>query len=224
LIVKPWLRDRDGVYRVPAFNRFEWLEHGFGTRLAAGWPDDSRLVTLKQIHSAKVVTASNGAGRLGEGDALITAQPGLLAAIRTADCVPILLLDAEKRIVAAVHAGWRGTAQQIAAGTISELKGQFGTLLRDVYAAIGPAIGPCCYQVGPEVAQRFTRWWPALEGIDGPTHLDLVETNRRQLIEAGVPPDRVSTGAPCTACTGTLHSFRRDKDAAGRMISAIGIR
>lgn len=223
LTVNPWFPDRDGVYRIPAFAQFEWLEHGFGSGVSNVWPDPSRVATLKQTHSARIVVASNP-GRIGEGDALISSEPGLLVGVRTADCVPVLLFDSEKRAVAVIHAGWRGTAQQIVVCTLSELAGHFGTLLRDVYAAIGPAIGHCCYQVGPEVARQFAAWWPELEGAAQPVQFDLVETNRRQLVGAGINPERIFAGAPCTSCTDTLHSYRRDKEAAGRLISAIGIR
>ena len=222
-MTQPFHLDSSGAYRVPAFLEFPWLEHGFGTRAATSWPDPSRLALLKQIHSTTVIEAKSP-GWLGQGDALTTNVPGLLTGIRTADCVPILLVDSRNRAVAAVHAGWRGTAGRIAAATAAEMGRLFGTSPTDLHAAIGPAIGECCYEVGPEVARRFAPWWPALESIDRPAHLDLVETNRRQLQEAGIPRERIFTGAVCTCCTGTLHSFRRDKDAAGRMISAIGIR
>jgi polyphenol oxidase len=217
--------DTLGVFRAPAFEQFDWLEHGFGTRTAAGWPDPARLAMLKQIHSAKVVEANGAAGSIGEGDALITGRPGVLVGVRTADCVPILIADSRKRAVAAVHAGWRGSAQQIVVCTISEMAGRFGTSPDDVYAVIGPAIGHCCYEVGAEVAREFVPWWPELSVNHGPVRLDLAETNRRQLRSAGVAGDRIITGAPCTFCTPqALHSYRRDGAAAGRMISAIGVR
>ena len=113
---------------------------------------------------------------------MISATPGLLLGVRTADCVPILLLDPKNRAVDAIHAGWRGTSIQIALSTIAELKGDFGTVPDDVYAAIGPSIGHCCYEVGPDVARQFARWWPRLEKTAGRVRLDLVETNRRRLV------------------------------------------
>lgn len=216
--------DTQGVYRVRALDQFELLEHGFGTALSPGWPDPSRLAMLKQTHSAAIVAARGASGFIGQGDALVTDQPGQMVGVRTADCVPILLVDGKARAVAAVHAGWRGTAQQIAGGAVAELAARFGTKPQDVYAAIGPAIGACCYEVGPEVAAAFTQWWPEFDGVTGRVKLDLIETNRLQLIDAGLAGDRIFTGAPCTAHTATLHSYRRDKEAAGRMISAIGIR
>ncbi|MBS1876022.1 MAG: peptidoglycan editing factor PgeF [Acidobacteria bacterium] len=221
-----YLKDsQTDVYRVPAFEQFEWLEHGFGTARSGAWPDPARLSMVKQVHSAIVVAAdAAGAGWIGEGDALVASKPGALVGVRTADCVPVLLVDACRRAVAAVHAGWKGTSAEIVKCTISEMMVRFGTVPGDVWAAIGPAIGVCCYEVGPEVAGRFGRWFPELDGIDRHVKIDLTEVNRRQLVEAGVPATQAFTGAPCTACTPTLDSFRRDREAAGRMIAAIGVR
>lgn len=215
--------DSVGVYRVPALLEFSWLEHGFATRVSTGWPDPARLARLKQIHSTNIVEAASP-GLLGEGDALTSNIPGLLVGVRTADCVPILLADSRNRTVAAIHAGWKGTSGGIVTATVSEMEHRFGTKPKDIWAAIGPAIGGCCYEVGPDVACRFARWWPALESIETKVHLDLTEANRRQLQDAGIRYERIFTGAPCTRCTQSLHSFRRDKEAAGRNLSAVGIR
>jgi YfiH family protein len=216
--------DATGVLRAVALERFDWLEHGFGTRVSSRWPDPSRLAILKQVHSARILMAGAVTGNIGEGDALITDRPGLLVGVRTADCVPILLVDQKTRAVAAVHAGWRGTAQSIVGSTISNLVDRFGTEPDHVWAAIGPAIGKCCYEVGADVARQFSHWLPELGGCSLAVHLDLAGVNRLQLLQAGVPAENVFTGAPCTFCTDTLHSYRRDKDASGRMMSAIGIR
>jgi polyphenol oxidase len=215
----------DYIYRVPRWEQFHWLEHGFATRHTNDWPDVSRLATAQQVHSATVLTADDGAGQIGVGDAIITDRPGRLVGVRTADCVPILLVDPVNRAVAAVHAGWRGTAVAIVRCTISEMTGRFGTVPLHVLSAIGPAIGKCCYEVGSDVAGQFVRWMPEIEHRVKPVNLDLEEANRRQLIEAGVQPGNIFAGAPCTFCTAdTFHSYRRDKDRAGRMISCIGIR
>ena len=171
---------------------------------------------LKQVHSADVLAVDQPTSCAGEGDAVITSRPGLLVGVRTADCVPILLVDEVKRAAAAVHAGWRGTAAEVVACTISEMKARFGTAPEDIWAAIGPAIGSCCYEVGPEVARQFARWWPELTGTERHAHLELRE--------CGVPDGHIFAGAPCTVCTEEMHSFRRDGDRAGRMVAAIGIR
>ncbi len=203
----------------PALSAFPWVEHGFATRHAVDWFDESRLANLKQIHS-DVVAVAAGPGPLGEGDAVITNVPGVLAGIRTADCLPLLLADPVHRAVAAVHAGWRGSAANISAATLRAMAREFGTRAEDVVAAIGPGIGVCCYEVSEEVASRFVEWLPGLTA--GKNHLDLVETNRRQLTAAGVRT--IHTGAACTRCDADYHSYRRDGEASGRMYSVIGIR
>ncbi len=214
--------DTDGVYRVTAFEQFPWLRHGFGTRLSPAWPEELPFASLKQVHSAIVVPASSP-GLAGEGDALIGNTPGLMLSVRTADCVPILLLDPEHRAVAAVHAGWRGTAQRIVWRAISELASHFGTSSGEIYAAIGPAVGPCCYEVGPEVARQFASWHSELLRADGPVKIDLVEMNRRQLLDAAVGAERIFSCGLCSSCNpAEFHSFRRDKESAGRMVAAIG--
>ena len=209
--------DSEHIYRVSELDEFPWLVHGFGTRLAdlpAGFP---RLATLKQIHSASCVAAGGRSGMLGEGDALLENQPGSVVAIKTADCIPILLVDERRRAVAAVHAGWRGTAARIACVAVAAMGRDFGTRGEDLHAAIGPGIGKCCYEVGAEVAAQF--------GGQGRGYIDLTSENRRQLEEAGVTGRRIYASNLCTMCrAGEFHSFRRDQNAAGRMFSFAGIR
>ena len=218
--------DSDKILRIPAFEAFPWLEHGFGTKGSGGWPAEDARATVKQIHSTRVTVASEP-GILGEGDALVTATVGLWVAIKTADCIPVLLVDPERRVVAAAHAGWRGTAGNIVRSTIDVMMAEFHTKPGDLWAAIGPGIRKCCYEVSGDVAVQFSRWLPELAGAADGTMLDLTEVNRRQLVEAGVPVEHVSgtTGVSwCTKCeAGTLHSFRRDQEESGRMLSAIRV-
>lgn len=213
------------VYRSPLLDALEWLEHGFGTRNTGGWPDRSRLVSLKQTHSDVVRIADGALGCIGEGDALATDRPGLLLGVKTADCLPILLADRERRVVAAVHAGWRGTARGIVRRTVETLRRSFSCQPEDLVVAIGPGIGVCCYEVGPEVADRFRSLLPELDGAQGSVRLDLVEANRRELIAAGVAAERVWTADLCTCCCPEeFHSHRREPLLRGRMWSVIGIR
>jgi hypothetical protein len=210
-------RDAQHVYRVAELDAFSWLVHGFGTRLADIPALYENLATLKQVHSATCVPAGGRAGELGRGDALIENTPGAVVAVKTADCLAILLVDARRRAVAAVHAGWRGTVAHIAPKAVEAMGQRLGTAPADLHAAIGPGIGKCCYEVGPEVAAQFGKW--------GRAHIDLTEANRRQLIEAGVTPGRVYASNLCTMCRPEeFHSFRRDKEAAGRLYSFAGIR
>ncbi len=205
----------DHIYRVSELDRFEWLLHGFGTRVSdipALFPN---LATLHQVHSAKWIDACGQSGTIGEGDALLENTPGTVIGVKTADCLPILLVDERRRAVAAVHAGWRGTAAQIASIAVSAMSDRFGTHPDGVHASIGPGIGKCCYEVGPEVASQF--------GKNGKAHIDLAEINRRQLLASGIPADRIYLSNLCTRCrVDDFHSFRRD-GATGRQYSFAGI-
>jgi len=218
-------KDSHQVYRVRALDQFEWLEHGFGTRGSENfWPAD-RLATLHQIHSDIVVRAGARSGRIGDGDALIENSPGKLVGVKTADCIPILMVDSRNRAVAAVHAGWRGTLSRIAQKAVQHLEGNFSSHAEDLHVAIGPGIGKCCYEVGAEVAFEFRQYDQALSDSTHSAHLDLVEINRQQLIESGVPPAKIYSAGLCTRCQANdFHSYRRDHDRAGRMLSVIGQR
>ena len=192
--------------------------------------DEMALVTLRQFHSDVIYVAAAPSNEAPKADALITATPGLLLGVQTADCVPILLADTRRRVVAAVHAGWRGTLARIAVKTLGRMSMEFGTRPRDVLAALGPAIGRECYEVGPEVAQAFAAQFPAAaEWFEGPfeqlahgeeplwlpwltmmppghvpppprVQLDLRAANRWQLIDAGVSEKNVAVSDLCTAC------------------------
>jgi YfiH family protein len=213
-----WTRNAEGVFESDLMKQFPWLWHGFGTRTSGDWP--GLYTHLKQIHS-DIVYYADKAGCLGEGDALVTDTPGVRVGIRTADCVPILLVDPEKRAVGAVHAGWRGTVARLVQRTIEQMTQSFGSIPEHVHAAIGPCIARCCFEVGPEVAKEFQPWL-TYTGLR--THVDLVEVNLKQLEEAGVPQAQIDTSALCTVCDADqFHSFRRDREASGRMVAAIGI-
>jgi polyphenol oxidase len=209
-------RDTKGIYRVSELDALGWLEHGFGTRhvdIPARFP---HLATLNQMHSAEWFAAEGRSGLLGQGDALLENTPGAVVAVKTADCVPLLLVDPANRAVAAVHAGWRGTAAGIARRAVEAMRGRFGTEPADLHAALGPGIGVCCFEVGAEVAERF--------GRTGRVHLDLEAENRAQLLESGVTAERIYASKICTVCeAGEFHSFRRDRERAGRMYSFLGL-
>jgi polyphenol oxidase len=214
-------RNAEHVYQSDRLLQFSWLIHGFGTRLSERWP--GKYTRAKQVHSDIVFAADqpNPPAILGEGDAVITRTPGHVIGVRTADCVPILLVDPAHRAVAAVHAGWRGTVQNIVGKTVERMREEYGTRAGDLLAVIGPCIGECCYEVGPEVAAQFDQLLP--DRAD-PRHLNLEEANRRELVAAGVPSEAIEPGSLCTKCGEEFHSWRRDKEASGRMVAAIGIR
>ena len=190
---------------------------------AVGWP----VLKLKQVHSGivRVMEDTSAAGEAVEGDAAITSLTGVLLSVQTADCVPILLADSRSRAVAAVHAGWRGTAAHIVEATVRELEQQYSVKPQDIVAAIGPHIGSCCYEVGEEVVEAIQDSFAIERRPEWPKpHLNLAEANRRQLSTAGVSEDRIETSSLCTRCREDLFfSFRRDGTRTGHMLSIIGI-
>ena len=208
---------------------------------------------LKQIHSA-VVHAVSAPHESLAGDGLITDTPGLLLAIKTADCLPVLVADVKRRVVGAFHAGWRGTVARIVEKGVGEMRKQFGSRPADIRAAIGPCIRRCCYQVGPEVRAGFdsqfsdsgglfeevfdanaihvrypmlflTARAPGHSDLGPELHLDLVEANRRQLVAAGLSAAHIAVVGGCTACdTKRFFSHRAEFGKTGRMMAVIGIR
>jgi purine-nucleoside/S-methyl-5'-thioadenosine phosphorylase / adenosine deaminase len=209
------------------------------------------LITLKQIHSDVIHLFDSPSTDPCCGDASITNHPNLLLAIQTADCVPILLVDPKERAVAVIHAGWRGTLARIAVKTIGKMQMHFGTKPADLLAAIGPSIGPCCYEVGTEVATQFLSQFPDAPNyfdefrtgdepnpiqwlnMMPPGHqsppkgvlLDLRKANRSQLLAAGLHPQNIHVSDLCTAChPDLLFSYRKQGPVSGRLLSVIGLR
>jgi YfiH family protein len=211
--------------------------HFFGTR-AFSREDLAKIgpaIGLKQVHGDRVVRVTgdgSGAGSaadplqiLEEGDALVTAHPGVVLAVSTADCIPLLFFESRTRVIGAAHAGWRGTMKGIAFRVVAALSEEYGTSPEGIRVAIGPRIGPCCYEVGEEVLGQISsdRYD---EVVSRPTRdrafLDLAELNRLQLTEAGVPPEAIHIAALCTAChPDRFFSYRRDRGRSGNMISGI---
>lgn len=181
------------------------------------------VVRATQVHGRRAVTvreASPPASVTDAGpcDVLATDVAGVALAVQTADCVAILLSG--RTAVAAAHAGWRGTVDNAAASAVDALR-QLGEDPADVRAWLGPAIGACCYEVGPEVAARFAKEF-LRTGPTGRTHLDLPAANRAQLAAAGVLAGSVQTHPACTRCGGSAFaSYRRDGAGAGRMIGLV---
>lgn len=290
-------RAGSSVLRVAAWEGFDWLWHGFSTRLGGVsrvyLPDGERdrpgedqsgemnlgytqadsvenvrenrlrfvaaitgsretpLMTVRQVHSCRTVPASEvsaGAAKIAapgalpglreipEADGLITAQAGLLIAIQTADCIPVLVADPARRAVGAFHAGWRGTVERIVELGVAKMAAEFGSRPEELVAAIGPGIGACCYTVGGEVLSRFEANFSYASELfrrdadgtpkdGGALRLDLIETNRRQLLAAGLGAESIATVGGCTACQPELfYSHRASGGHAGRMMAAIGIR
>ena len=231
-----WDLDKAGVLRWTPWQELPWLVHGFSTRLAgdfkrpepAGTPErfgaaEFELITLHQIHS-DIVRAAFAAADGVEGDGLVTDQPRELLGVRTADCLPLLLLDRQNRAVAAVHAGWRGTSANIAALAVERMADDFGTSPNQLEALIGPCIGSDHYEVGPEVAEQFPP--EVILEVQGKPRpfLDLAAANRLQLQDAGVPGRAIHAANLCTYTREDwFYSYRRSADA-GRMLAVIGLR
>ncbi|MGH9358969.1 MAG: peptidoglycan editing factor PgeF [Candidatus Acidiferrales bacterium] len=233
--------------------------------------EDFAVASLQQIHSAEVWQVQSGpAGNLEyraagyrlppdarrtehAGDALLTSQPSILLTVRAADCLPVLLVDPKQRVIAAVHAGWRGLLRRVVEKTVGEMRRIFGCEPRNLFAALGPSIRGCCYEVGPEVVDAFRGRFPragrffhkstqlasapqeiGFLSMMPPGHgppagsglnLDLTGVAIDQLESAGLRKSRVQTADFCTACRNDLFfSYRKEGNSAGRMMAVIGLR
>jgi YfiH family protein len=214
------------------------------------WP----LIGLRQIHSDIIRHVDSIPEEPLSGDGMISATPGLLLGIQTADCLPVILVDAKRKAVGVFHAGWRGTVKRIVEKGVGEMHRCFGSRPRDLKAAIGPGIQGCCYEVGEEVRVKFESQFaygaklfrevkesnPVREkypllflSARAPGHsdlpklifLDLVEANRQQLLAAGVPTKNIETSEFCTNCRpDLLFSYRAERGKTGRMMAVAGIR
>jgi polyphenol oxidase len=189
-----------------------------------------------------------------KADGVVSGVPGLLVSIQTADCIPVLVADRRRRVVGAFHAGWRGTVKRIVELGVGRMRLEFGCRPEDLVAAIGPGVGQCCYAVGEDVLSEFesqfsyarelfrevfdsdpvrtrypmlflTQRAPGHSPIGPQLHLDLIEANRRQLLDAGVTASAISTTGGCTSChTEMFFSHRASRGHAGRMMSVIGVK
>jgi polyphenol oxidase len=229
----------------------EDFEHGFSTRDGGGSPapwgslnlgeavgDEPERVAenwrrlstasglafarVRQVHGARVLDAARAGAPIEEADAVVSSAPGVAACVSVADCVPILLADPESGRVAAVHTGWRGTIARIAAAAVERLAAH-GAAPRRLFAAIGPAIGPCCYEVSPDLAARFRAEVGDETVRAGRTpRLDLQGANAAILRAAGVAGERIEVLRHCTSCEAELFfSHRRDAGRTGRQAAFI---
>jgi YfiH family protein len=218
------------------------------------WRESWPLITLRQIHSDLIHRVEGVPEQPLVGDGLITDVPELLLAVQTADCLPVIVVDRRRRAVGVFHTGWRGTVKRIVEKGVGEMRGSFGSNPRDLAAAIGPGVRGCCYEVGEDVRSKFesqfayastlfrevkesdpvrerypmlflTARAPGHSQLPVKIFLDLVEANRRQLVDAGVAPENIEASAPCTVChSDLLFSFRAEKGVTGRMMGVAGVR
>jgi polyphenol oxidase len=218
------------------------------------WPLVSlRQIHSDLIHRVDDVRVERMSEQPLAGDGMVTNTPGLLVTVQTADCLPIILVDPKQRAVGVFHAGWRGTVKRIVEKGVGEMRKHFGSDPRDLMTAIGPGVQGCCYEVGEEVRTKFEAQFAYASSLfrqvkesdpvrekypllfltaRAPGHselpvklfLDLVEANRRQLLDAGVLAKNIEVVGPCTAChTELLFSYRAEKGVTGRMMAAAGI-
>ena len=230
-------------------NRAAFVEE-LGIGKGRPWP----LVTVRQIHSDIIHRVSEATAVALAGDGLVTDTPGLLLAVQTADCLPVIVVDPKKRAVGVFHAGWRGTVKRIVEKGVGEMQRYFGSRPRDLEAAVGPGVHDCCYTVGEEVRESFQSQFAYAEELfhevkesdpvrekypmlfltaRAPGHstlpvkilLDLVESNRRQLLDAGVLAKNIESSPLCTSCnTNVLFSHRAENGITGRLMGVVGMR
>jgi YfiH family protein len=190
-----------------------------------------KVTTARQVHGDRVemVTTMDGGRTFPETDALITGVPGLVLLLRFADCVPVLFYAPRQRAVGLAHAGWQGTVKKIAQKTALEMMRAYGCAPNELLVGLGPAIGPCCFEAGPEVVEALRATHPRAEELlsrvqpDGKAHVDLVQANVQQLAEVGV--DRVELAEMCTSCLRhEFYSHRAEGGRTGRFAVAIGVR
>jgi YfiH family protein len=237
------------VITAPSFaTAADGVEHFFGTRLSSVSVTPGRaslpgalhrergasvILSVKQVHGtdALVLDSPVEQGQVFDGgwDALVTDQPGVMVTVRTADCVPVLLHDPVRRVVAAIHAGWRGAVAGIVPKTVALLVSRFGATVKDMRMAIGPSAGPCCYEVNEPVLTRLREVFPEWRSVVSPVdtqkaRIDLRAFVRRQALIDGLDAERIATVNACTICQPDLFfSYRREGVVKATMVSGIAL-
>lgn len=242
------INDRNGVkwLSIPELDKIDFIRHSFIIKQKDSGIETNgalkeiaarilnlekgQIATINQTHSDAVFVHNVGNRAADEGvDAHITDRHGIALGVVTADCVPVLLIDRKKRIVAAVHAGWRGTAKKILQKTVKKMLDSFGSKPEDMIAGIGPAIGQCCYEVDEKVIDPMKKEFDYLNRFsaqkkESKWYIDLQMINREQLIETGLMPDNINIVSLCTSCHSDLfYSYRRDGAGTGRMMAVVMI-
>ena len=229
---------------VPGWERFPDLIHGFSAQVddrAAALVELCHaplpLLTLKQVHGNEICTITQDTQKFQrtdverpQADGMITSETGQVLGIVTADCVPVLMVAPDNGLVAALHAGWRGTAKAICSRAIEQLKTDWRVSPERLWVAFGPAIGGCCYEVSRQIGEELCRQWGEGDGQAWRPRgehglLDLRTVNRLQCEHLGVPAEHIQNVGPCTFCGGrAFASYRREGAGAGRQLSVIGWR
>lgn len=202
--------------------------------------DQKSIVTCQQVHGAEIVKVTREMAGSGSedfsntvqgADALVTNEPGIPLMLFFADCTPILLVDPVKKVIGLAHGGWKGTVASIGAKTVQKMKLEYGSRPEDMVAAIGPAIGPCCYEVGVEVAEQFIQRFSSIKNriltskTNGRYQLNLWEANRLQLQGAGLLGDSIDMAGVCTCCNNRqFFSYRAENGKCGRIAALLCIK
>lgn len=234
----------DSIFQFKNLSPISWLGHGISTKNLGSVSDpqgkknffnhlsvpDRNIVEAEQVHGNHValVTEKERGHLILKTDALITNLPEVVLFIKVADCVPILLADPEKKAVAAIHAGWRGTAQEITRITVAHMEDHFGTDPQDLIVGIGPSIGPCCYEIDSPVIETFERF-PYKEEVilrrrGVHANLDLWNANKFQLISEGVKEENIEVAGICTHDNPDLFFSERKKKSRGRIGAVVWTR
>ena len=214
--------------------KFPNISHGFLTRVFSDHPEKGieikNICTLKQVHGVSIfdVCLNEDISRSKEtsADILMTSLPNVALTIKTADCLPLLFYDPKGNVVAAAHAGWRGTAKGVASKTVEAMKERYGSNPKDFFVAIGPSIRQCCYEVDETVYNAFSKKNGfVMAKKKGHWMLDLQEMNRSQLQEKGIFLENIWVSEHCTFCQSThFYSYRREGEKTGRQWSFIALR
>jgi YfiH family protein len=228
--------DRENFLTIPRLEQVPFLVHGFGTsrfkerdfKNKREWRS-LQLLFLDQVHSNVIHLIDKVPPKKLKGDAMLTRLPSLLLVIRTADCLPVFIVDESRKVIAAVHCGWRGSAKRVVQRAIEKMKDCYGADPSSLLVGLGPCIGSGCYEVGDDVLESFMKKGHPQEFFrDHPLQkgkylFDLRGANLSQIQSAGVKEENVFSIALCTHCDHNFLSFRRDRNKAGRMLSFIGI-
>ncbi|MEA2004800.1 MAG: peptidoglycan editing factor PgeF [Acidobacteriota bacterium] len=223
-------------YSISCLEELPFIVHGFGTKFLTELKlknymkgKNLNFLSLKQIHSDIIRYVDVFPGEKLEGDAIVTSSPGILLIIKTADCLPVFIVSKNRRVVAAVHCGWRGIQRQLIQKVVSGLNNFYACEPDACIVAMGPSICGDCYEIGQDVYESFVRAHVSLQAFrrhpwrEGKWFLDLKGAVRSQLIHAGVKNASIHSVDICTHCEENLISYRRDAHTKRRLLNFIGL-
>lgn len=243
-IIKKY-KDEILYFQLDKFKELDYIDHLFTSRI--GWsnenikknisyifnlPEDN-IINVKQVHGSDIMVIDSetkdfrGVSNL-EKDGLITNIPGIALITYHADCVPIYFLDKKQRVIGMAHGGWKGTYNNINEKMINTMKKVFACQSEDILVGIGPSIGPCCYEIGEDLGEKFTNRYKDFKGIieirNNKTYLNLWQVNYLQLLEKGILKENIMLSKTCTSCrVDELYSYRKENGTKKRMAAAISL-